>query len=175
MMGRSLDVVCSLSCEQARTCYNAAMNVEPFVYRRLVQFADTDLAGIVHFSSLFRIMEEAEHAFLRSLGLTVYEPGGTGVTWPRVWANANFYNPAKFEDELEVHVAISAMTHKAVTYDFLVAIGAREIAHGAITAVCCRYEDVDGKRRLKSTPIPAEIVDKFRPFVPLETEDSEAE
>jgi acyl-CoA thioester hydrolase len=141
------------------------MNVKPFVYRRLVQFADTDLAGIVHFSSLFRIMEEAEHAFLRSLGLTVYEPGGTGVTWPRVWANANFLNPAKFEDELEVHVVVESMTEKAVTYAFLIAIGDKQIAKGGVTAVCCHYVEGDGKRRLKSTPIPEEIVEKLKPFV----------
>lgn len=151
------------------------MNAEPFAYRRLVQFADTDLAGIVHFSSLFRIMEEAEHAFLRSLGLTVYEPGGTGVTWPRVWANATFHNPAKFEDELVVQVAISAMTHKAVTYDFLVSVGDRKIAHGGVTAVCCRYEEVDGKRRLKSTPIPQEIAAKLQPFVAADSEIAESE
>jgi acyl-CoA thioester hydrolase len=168
--------VTSFMCEQAHTRpirrYNDPMKVEPFVYRRLVQFADTDLAGIVHFSSLFRIMEEAEHAFLRSLGLTVYEPHGTGVTWPRVWANASFFNPAKFEDVLEVHVVVEAITAKAVTYDFLIAIGDRQIAHGGITAVCSHYVEIDGKRRLKSTPIPKEIVEKLRPFVvPIEPEE----
>jgi acyl-CoA thioester hydrolase len=138
------------------------MSTEPFVYRRRIQFADTDMAGIVHFSSLFRIMEEAEHAFLRSLGLTVYDASGDGVTWPRVAVNANFSKPAKFEDELEVRVSVDSMTHKAVTYDFLITIEDREIAHGAITAVCCKYEGAGTERRLKSTPIPAEIETKLK-------------
>jgi acyl-CoA thioester hydrolase len=137
------------------------MNASPFVYRRRVQFADTDMAGIVHFASLFRIMEEAEHEFLRSLGLTVYEAHG-GVTWPRVAVNANFFKPAKFEDELEVRVAVKEMTAKAVTYDFLIVIGEREIATGAITAVCCRYEGGGEERRLKSTPIPEDIAEKLQ-------------
>ena len=34
---------------------------------RMVEFADTDMAGIVHFSRYFRYVEEAEHAFLRSV------------------------------------------------------------------------------------------------------------
>ena len=140
------------------------MNATPFAYRRRVQFADTDMAGIVHFSSLFRIMEEAEHAFLRSLGLSVYEAHG-GVTWPRVAVNANFSKPAKFEEELEVHVAVESMTNKAVTYDFLITIGEREIAHGAITAVCCRYEGSGDERRLKSTPIPDDIAEKLRAHI----------
>ena len=46
-----------------------------FVYKRRVQFAETDLAGIVHFSTIFRYMEEAEHALWRAAGLTIAERG----------------------------------------------------------------------------------------------------
>ena len=35
--------------------------------RRKVEFSDTDMAGIVHFSRLIIFMENAEHAFLRSV------------------------------------------------------------------------------------------------------------
>ena len=40
-----------------------------FVMRDIVQFSETDMAGIVHFSNFFRFMERTEHAFFRSLGL----------------------------------------------------------------------------------------------------------
>src|SRR3954454_25408688 len=33
----------------------------PFKISRLVEFADTDMAGIMHFSAFFRFMEAAEH------------------------------------------------------------------------------------------------------------------
>jgi YbgC/YbaW family acyl-CoA thioester hydrolase len=36
-----------------------------------VEFTDTDMAGIVHFSSFFRYMEVTEHAFFRSLGFSI--------------------------------------------------------------------------------------------------------
>ena len=36
-----------------------------------VAFAETDMAGIVHFSNFFRYMENTEHAFYRSLGWSV--------------------------------------------------------------------------------------------------------
>ena len=39
-----------------------------FTYRRRVQFYETDLAGIVHFSWYPRYMEEAEHAMWRDAG-----------------------------------------------------------------------------------------------------------
>ena len=52
-----------------------------FKLRRQVEFSDTDMAGIMHFSNFFRFMEAAEHAFFRSLGFSIHtapsspEPG----------------------------------------------------------------------------------------------------
>ena len=49
----------------------------PFHTTRFVEFSDTDMAGIVHFSAFFKYMEAAEHELLRSLGFSVYsEVGG---------------------------------------------------------------------------------------------------
>ena len=54
-----------------------------FVYRKRVEFADTDMAGIVHFSRFFVYMEMAEHAFWRSLGLSVHGTlDGRIIGWP---------------------------------------------------------------------------------------------
>ena len=60
-----------------------------FTYRRRVQFAETDLAGIAHFSSFFRFMEEAEHALWRAAGLSIGAAEETGG-WPRVAAAFTF-------------------------------------------------------------------------------------
>ena len=40
--------------------------------RRRIEFVDTDMAGIVHFSRFYVFMEQAEHELLRSLGLSVH-------------------------------------------------------------------------------------------------------
>jgi len=48
-----------------------------FSYQRIVEFADTDLAGIMHFSNFFRFVECAEHAFFRSLGFRVHTANGS--------------------------------------------------------------------------------------------------
>jgi acyl-CoA thioester hydrolase len=54
---------------------------------RRVEFSETDMAGIVHFSNFFRYMETAEHGFYRSLGFSVilrnYDPP---LGFPRVHA-----------------------------------------------------------------------------------------
>src|SRR5579862_2509517 len=67
-----------------------------FTYTRRVRFADTDVAGIVHFSNFYRFMEEAEHEYFRSLGLKImdYRPDGTAGGWPRVRASCTFESPA---------------------------------------------------------------------------------
>src|SRR5688572_30626127 len=39
---------------------------------RRIEFRDTDAAGIAHFSVFFTFMEEAEHEFLRHVGLSVH-------------------------------------------------------------------------------------------------------
>ncbi len=45
--------------------------VAGFRYARRVQFAETDLAGIMHSSNFFRYMEEAEHALWRAAGPSI--------------------------------------------------------------------------------------------------------
>ena len=42
-----------------------------FRTRRIVEFRDTDAAGIVHFSAFFPWMESAEHEMLRSVGIKI--------------------------------------------------------------------------------------------------------
>ena len=55
------------------------------IYRRRVEFAETDAAGMVHFSVFFRYMEEAEHAAWRAAGLDIFE-GHEEQSWPRISA-----------------------------------------------------------------------------------------
>ncbi len=72
-----------------------------FHYPRRVQFAETDVAGIAHFSGYFRYMEEAEHALWRAAGLSVV---AYDLHWPRVAAYCEYRQPLRFEDEIDVKV-----------------------------------------------------------------------
>jgi acyl-CoA thioester hydrolase len=110
---------------------------------RRVEFADTDMAGIMHYSNFFRFMETAEHAFFRSLGLSIVtksvEPP---VGWPRVRAHCDFKAPLHFEDEVEIHLLVSEKKSKALSYVFkfrkLNATPAVDVARGSLTVVCVR-------------------------------------
>ena len=123
---------------------------------RRVEFSDTDMAGIMHYSNYFRFMETAEHAFFRSLGVSI--AGGRGadsVGWPRVHAQCDFSAPLRFEDEVEIHLLVREKRSKSLSYLFkfrkLGESPPREIARGIVTVVCVAQEP-GGKMRACSIP-----------------------
>jgi YbgC/YbaW family acyl-CoA thioester hydrolase len=122
---------------------------------RRVEFGETDMAGIVHFSNFFRYMEAAETEFLRSRGLSVaWQTGGQRVGFPRVSASCDYLKPARFEDLLTVVVTVERIGTKSVTYAFDFLRGEELLARGKISAVCCR---VDGDHGMVSIEIPPDI------------------
>jgi acyl-CoA thioester hydrolase len=129
---------------------------------RRVEFAETDMAGIMHYSNYFRFMETAEHAFFRSLGLSIVTKVDPPVGWPRVHAECDFRAPVYFEDEIEVHLLVSEKKSKSLSYEFrfrkLNASPIIEVAHGKLTVVCVRHEK-DGK--MAACNIPDSIASKI--------------
>ena len=130
-----------------------------FHSQRRVEFRDTDAAGIAHFSIFFTFMEEVEHEYLRSLGLSVVSRDAAGVlSWPRVSAHCDYQGAVRFEDVLDVELDVERVGDKSVTYHFVFRHDGRSVAEGRLTAVCCRMEH--GAPR--SVPIPEEIAKKLR-------------
>jgi len=102
-----------------------------FRYQRRVQFAETDLAGIVHFSTMFRYIEEAEHAMWRACGLSIAERDGH-LGWPRLRAALEFRSPLRFEEEFEVLVRITAVVLALKAGKGLVVLPAVQLATGLL-------------------------------------------
>jgi len=126
-----------------------------FTTRRRIEFADTDMGGIVHFSRYFVFMETAEHRFLDALGTSVCaEHEGRALGWPRVAAACEYRSPARFGDELEIRVRVRRKGEKSMTYEFSFRCGEREVASGSMTAVCCQM--LPGGE-MRSIPIPRAI------------------
>jgi YbgC/YbaW family acyl-CoA thioester hydrolase len=130
---------------------------------RRVEFSETDMAGIVHYSNFFRYMESAEHAFFRHLGFSVVmdhvEPP---LGWPRVHASCDYRQPLRFEDEVEIHLLVSEKKSKSLGYLFkfrkLNASPPIEVARGSLTVVCVTKQ-ADG--RMAATHIPKSFADKI--------------
>ncbi len=144
-----------------------------FKITRRVEFSETDMAGIMHFSNYFRFMESAEHAFFRSLGSSVVLPGfDPPLGLPRVHASCDYRAPLRFEDEVEIHLLVQKKKTRSLTYQFrfknLTARPHVEVARGTVTVVCVAHQP-DGS--LKAVPIPPAIAGQIQEASPEEFRD----
>ena len=112
------------------------------------------MAGIAHFSNYFRWMEEVEHAFFRSLGMSVVMRHGDGdITWPRVSVSCDYSGPVRFEDELDLRLRVAKVGGKSLVFEVDVMKGGERVALGKMTSVCCTLDN----GTMRSVSIPAEI------------------
>ena len=129
---------------------------------RRIEFAETDLAGIVHFSNFFRMMESTEHAFFRSLGHSIHNhQEGATTGWPRVSATCDYVRPLRFEDEVEIHLLVAEVRKRSLRYQFVFRTlpQGTEVARGTIAAVFASVDKHTGK--LVPVFIPEDIREKI--------------
>lgn len=114
------------------------------VYQRRVQFADTDAAGVVHFSRILCYVEEAEHELFLKLAIPLLEGGG----WPRVHVECDYTAPAKPGDVLSVSLSPAKLGHSSILWAFAVTCDGSDVAQGSIKTVrvdeqgnACALED----------------------------------
>ncbi len=138
-----------------------------FKITRTVEFAETDMAGIMHFSNFFRWMEACETALYRRLKLPLisFAPGQV-VGWPRVRVLCEFHAPLRFSDTVEVRLYLKEIRTRAVVYAFhfhKLVQGrpqARPCARGEVTAVCVKPAGTAGG--MVSAPIPRAVRAKLK-------------
>lgn len=136
---------------------------ETFRTQRLVEFHDTDMAGIMHFASFFHYMESAEHEFLVSNGFSIYTSfDGQTLSFPRVSVSCDFHSPARCEEKLDIDIQILRLGIKSITYQFAFSHEGRKVATGQMTGACCLIEH---EKPLTSVPIPDVLIEKLKHYV----------
>ena len=135
-----------------------------FKLTRRVEFSDTDMAGIMHFSNFFRFMEAAEQAFFRSLGFSIHDNRRRPVIgWPRVHASCHFRHPLRSEDRVEIHLQVAEKRERSLVYSFtfrrLNDPASPEVARGKLVVACVSRPEPQGP--MASIPIPKSISDKI--------------
>ncbi len=127
-----------------------------FHYKRMVQFVDTDMAGIIHFTNYFRYMEETEIAFYFSMGIPgqFHRGGDHSVRLPRVAASCDMIKPVTCGDWLDCHLLVRKIGSKSITYGHVFRHEGKVVARGQITVVCVE-KDSDGG--LRGVPVPDTI------------------
>ena len=139
-----------------------------FTTTRSVEFSETDMAGIMHFANFYKWMENAEHAFFRSLGLSIHMViDGQDIGWPRLDTSCTFKRPLKFEETATIHITIEEISPKTVTYRFDFEKEEdgemKRVARGKMTTVCVTFAPDNGK--LSAIPIPEVIREKLEPLM----------
>ncbi len=102
------------------------------IYKRRVQFADTDLAGIVHFSKILCYVEEAEHFVMQELSVPpVAKLGG----FPKVHVDCDYRSPLRFGDDVEIQIQLENIGARSLTWNFTVRVADLISAEGSMVTV----------------------------------------
>jgi acyl-CoA thioester hydrolase len=86
-----------------------------FTAKTRVGFSDTDAQGIVYYGRYNPYFDLARVEYLRSLGLLRYESAGEFVMRAN---DVEYFAPARFDDELEIHVRVARVGRTSITYEF---------------------------------------------------------
>jgi len=101
------------------------------VIRRRIEWMDTDAAGIYHWTTVFRLAEAAEAAMHTALGI----PNETFGACPRVAVSATFSRSLRFNDPVEVELAVESIGRSSLSYRLAIASEGERAAEGSLTVV----------------------------------------
>lgn len=138
---------------------HAATPLLPWRHRRRVEMADTDLAGVVHFSRIFQYMEAAESEFFRALGHPLlHVEDGAGYGFPRVECGARYLRPLRYGDLVEVVLELvrveTRRLHYKVAFYRIMETGVEKTATGHMTTVHVRMHSPFGAFTAHPMPEP---------------------
>jgi acyl-CoA thioester hydrolase len=86
-----------------------------FSARTRVGFSDTDAQGVVYYGRYNPYFDLARVEYLRALGLLLRDGGGDFVMRAN---DVEYFAPARFDDELEIHARVSRIGRTSVTFEF---------------------------------------------------------
>jgi acyl-CoA thioesterase FadM len=110
------------------------------VYRRRVEFSDTDAAGVSHFSRLLAMAEEAMHDFFRTQSIPILSETSA---WPFVGLHVDFQAPCRFGDELEISIADFLPGESSLAFAFEARLRGSSIFSGRATL--CHISPATGR------------------------------
>lgn len=126
-----------------------------FTAQRNARFAESDAAGVIHFSCFALYVEEAEHDLLATLGFPVQLRGTEALHWPRVSFEASYTGPLLPFEKVQVELDPEEVGERSIfwAWKILKTSDGEEVAAGSMKTVCCR----SSASGLTSTPLPADL------------------
>ena len=120
-----------------------------FSARTRVGFSDTDAQGVVYYGRYNPYFDLARVEYHRSLGLLHRDAGGDFVMRAN---DVEYFAPARFDDELEIHCRVSRIGRTSVTFEF----EAHRLPDGALMVTAHQTLVYIDLAERKAAPVPAE-------------------
>lgn len=118
------------------------------IVQRRVAFSETDASGRVHFTSMLKWAEDAEHQFLREKEVAVFS---ATAGWPRVNVSCDYKRALAVDELVSVEIQLAEIRNSSLVWSFQVFNESGEqAAVGQFVTVCM----IDGRK--------AEIDDEMR-------------
>jgi 4-hydroxybenzoyl-CoA thioesterase len=130
------------------------------IYKTRIEWGDCDPAGIIFYARYFDIFDVATTMLLeRAIGMTKFEylKAYDFLGHPLVETRARFLRPTRFGDQVEIETAIVACGRSSFKLEHRLTEAGTLAVEGFETRVWV-VRHPDDPKRLKSRPIPAEIV-----------------
>ncbi len=121
-------------------------NLASITWSDRLDWADTDAAGIAHWTAVFRMVERAEAALFTALG----HPDVFGMA-PRTAVRVRYRSPLRFNDPVEVELKVTKAGTARIEYSFLVCGPEGVAAEGALSACVVDPET------MRVVPMPDEL------------------
>lgn len=94
------------------------MSTSPFIWRRRVAMRDVDAWGAVWHGNYFVFCDEARAELLRAFDMAPGDLLAKGYVAPLIDAHCRFLAPARFDEEIEVHVRFRPGRGTRLCFDF---------------------------------------------------------
>lgn len=116
-----------------------------------VRYVECDPMGLAHHSAYLVWMEMARTEMLRQRGVVYRDLEASGVLFVVARLSVRYRKPARYDDELEVHVTVGPSAGVKIEHTYEIRRGSELLATAETTLVCV---DRDGKLR----PVPDGIL-----------------
>ncbi len=106
-----------------------------FTFHYRVGYYETDRMDVLHHARVFEIMERARTELLRARGRSYRQLEEAGLQLPVVRAEASYRAPIRYDDEVQVEVAVETVDRVRIVFQYAFLLAGR-------TAVLGRTEHV---------------------------------
>ena len=134
----------------------------PFIIEEYVRWSDVDKAGIIFYGAYVRFFEIAETELFRAAGAPYGEVFDRFDIWlPRVHLDCDFMYPTRLDDRLGVAAYFTHFGNSSLGINFdVIHLETQQLAAAGREVLVCSDRD-----SMKSRPLPAELLELFRPFL----------